>query len=95
MSPSKYAQEAIDTAEKYVKKELGMTGLPKTGSGPWPSNYIAELDETEELDAKVANYYQSLVGILHWMVELGRVDIITEALVLALHMALTREVWKM
>ena len=30
-----------------------------------------------------ANYYQHLIGVLHWMLELGRVDIITEVSILA------------
>ena len=31
------------------------------------------------------------MGVLHWIVELGQVDIITEVLTLASHMALPRE----
>ena len=31
-----------------------------------------------ELGPKEATYYQSLVGVLQWMIELGRVDMITE-----------------
>jgi len=91
LSPSKYVQEAVDTTLKYIKKEYDMNDFPKNGTGPWPNDFVAELDDSPELDPKRANYYQSLVGILHWMVELGRVDIITETSVLASHMALPRE----
>ena len=49
------------------------------------------MDTTDELDADLANYYQTQIGVLHWIVELGRVDIITEVSVLASHMALPRE----
>ena len=89
--PSKYVQEAIDTAEKYIQSEWGIDELPKTGSGPWPSDFVSETDESPELDPKRANYFQSLVKTMNWMVELGRVDIITETLVLALHMTMPRE----
>ena len=71
-------QEAISNVEKYIKEQWGIDRLPKSGAGPWPSGYDADTDESEELDSKRANYYQSLVGILHWMVELGHVDMITE-----------------
>ena len=60
-------------------------------SGPWPTDYASELDETPELSPAIANYYQSEVGVLHWIVELGRVDIITEVSILASHMAMPRE----
>jgi len=46
---------------------------------------------TPELDAKRANYYQPQVGVLHWIVKIGRVDIITEVSNLASHMAMPRK----
>ena len=91
LSPTKYINEALATAAAYVKKEYGIDKFPKTGSGPWPNGYVPETDESKELDPKKANYYQSIVGIMNWIVELGRVDIITEVSTLASHMALPRE----
>ena len=52
--------------------------LKKKASGPWPSDYSAELDATAELTPEMANYFQSQIGILRWCVEIGRTDIITE-----------------
>jgi hypothetical protein len=50
------------------------------------------MDTTPVLDAKLASYYQSqIAGVLHWIVELGRVDIITEVSLLASAMAMPRE----
>jgi hypothetical protein len=47
---------------------------------------------TEELGPEDVNYFQSLIGILRWTVELGRIDmIITEVSKLASHMALPRQ----
>ena len=37
--------------------------------------YRPELDRTAELDPKRANYFQGLIGVLRWIVELGRIDI--------------------
>jgi hypothetical protein len=42
------------------------------------SGYLPELDVTPELKPDLASYYQSLIGVLRWAVELGRVDIIVE-----------------
>lgn len=91
MSPSKYVQEAVRNAEVYLGKNFGGRKLPKRATAPWPRDYFAETDTTPELDAKSASYYQSQIGILHWIVELGRVDIITEVSLLASCMALPRE----
>ena len=90
MSPSKYIQDAVKNVEaRLASKQLS---LPKRVTYPWPSPaYDAQTDETDELDPVEANYYQAQVGVLHWIVELGRVDIITEVATLASHMALPRQ----
>jgi hypothetical protein len=38
-----------------------------------------------------ATYYMSQIGVLRWMVELGRVDIITEVSMLASQLAFPRD----
>ena len=53
--------------------------------------YRAEIDISPELDATDAAYYQSLIGMLRWMVELGRVDITTEVAMLSSYLVLPRE----
>ena len=58
------------------------------------ANYRAELDVSAELSPGDASYYQSLIGVLRWIVELGRVDICLEVSVLSSHLALPRE-WHM
>ena len=55
------------------------------------NEYRAEIDISPELDATDAANYQSLIGILQWMVELGRVDITTEVSMLSSCLALPRE----
>ena len=44
-----------------------------------------------ELDAADASYYQSLIGVLRWIVELGRVDICCEVSMLSSCLALPRQ----
>ena len=45
---------------------------------PMKSNYRPEIDITKELGEDESSYYQSLIGVLRWIVELGRVDICCE-----------------
>ena len=58
---------------------------------PIQTIYRPELDVTPELNSTDATYYQSLIGILRWMVELGRIDICLEVSMMSSHLALPRE----
>jgi hypothetical protein len=55
------------------------------------STYKPKLDGSPELDAEKANFYQSQVGVLQWIIEMGRLDITMEVSMLAAHMAAPRE----
>jgi hypothetical protein len=55
------------------------------------SGYEPNLDVTPELDAERSSLYQSQIGVLRWMVEIGQVDILTDVSVLSSHLALPRE----
>jgi hypothetical protein len=52
--------------------------------------YRPELDATPELSPQEAAHYQSLIGILRWIVELGRVDICLEVSMMSSHLVLPR-----
>ena len=65
--------------------------LPKKTPSPMTTDYCAEISVSPELNAADAAYYQSLVGFVRWMVELGRVDICTEVSMLSSCLALPRE----
>ena len=79
----------MKNVEDYRRKN-GLGPLHKSKS-PWPSNYRPETDITPELEPKQASYYQSLIGILRWIVELGRADIVMETSAMASMMAMPRE----
>ena len=55
------------------------------------TSYRPELDVSPELNASDAVYYMSLIGVLRWIVELGRVDVCLECSLLSSHLALPRE----
>jgi hypothetical protein len=65
--------------------------LPHNAPNPLSSGYRPELDVTPELGEADASYYHTLVGILRWIVELGRVDIDVEVSMMSSHLALPRE----
>jgi len=88
-SSSQYVQAAVKNVEDY-RKRADLGPLLKTKS-PWPTNYRPESDITPELTPKKASYYQSLIGVLRWIVELGRGDLAMEVSAMASMMALPRE----
>lgn len=55
------------------------------------SDYRPELDKSSELDPTRANYFQGLIGVLRWIVELGRIDIAVSVSMLSRYLANPRE----
>jgi hypothetical protein len=88
-SASQYVQEAVKNLEMQLE-ERGVK-LTVKASAPIASGYRPELDVSPELDPDDASHYQSLIGILRWIVELGRIDICCEVSMLSSHLALPRE----
>jgi hypothetical protein len=89
-SPSKYIQEAVWNAEAYYTERF-QSKFPNKVSSPFATGYRPEMDITKELNTEDASYYQSQIGVLRWIVEIGRIDIITEVSLLASQMAMPRE----
>jgi hypothetical protein len=50
-------------------------------------DYCPEMDISDPLDPKYLLFYQHLIGVMRWMVELGRVDIATKISLLSSHLA--------
>ena len=49
--------------------------MPNMADTPLTTTYIPELDVSRSLNVDDSSYYQSLIGILRWIVELGQVDV--------------------
>ena len=73
MSSDKYIGNAVANVELELAKIDKK--LSTKASTPLASGYRPELDVSPLLNADRANYFQNLIGILRWAVELGRVDI--------------------
>ena len=86
----------MQTAVKNVETRMAEVNdarwqLPTKTDTPLKASYCPELDVSPELDTANAAYYQSLIGVLRWIVELGRVDVYLEVSMMSSHIALPRE----
>lgn len=86
---SQYVQAAVQNVETYLRDRH--LQLPPKALSPLPTGYRPEIDVTLALNTKDAAHYQSLIGILRWIVELGRIDICCEVSLMSSHLALPRE----
>ena len=79
---------------RNFKAYLSMKGEALTYRAPTPllNTYQPDIDTSEEIGPKEASYYQSLIAILFWIVELGRMDICMKVSMRASHLALPRRV---
>jgi hypothetical protein len=92
ISSSNYTKKAIEEVERELATaEYGFTCLPKRVRTPLAGDYRPELDPTPELNDKKQNYYQGLIGILRWICELGRLDIIMPVSLMSRYLAQGRE----
>ena len=89
MSSEKYVKQAVSD----VEQELSHVDrcLPTRVATPLSQGYRPELDQSRELDAKRGQYYQSLIGVLRWVCELGRVDILVAVSMLSRYLVSPRE----
>lgn len=85
MSSAKYVNAAIENVENKLKEQDKQ--LPKRADTPMVSNYRPEEDISAELQGADHTYFQELIGILRWAIELGRIDIMIEVSMLSVHLA--------
>ena len=83
----------MSSAVTEVERELSEIDMQLVTSvlAPTSQGYRAELEVTPELDAKRANYYQGLIGVLRWICELERIDIIVDVAMLSRFLAAPRQ----
>ena len=86
------AEKHVNASVKNVKEVLAKKGrrLPTKCYTPLATDYRPGLETSAELKADGVQYYQELIGVLRWAVELGRVDILLETLLMLTHLALPR-----
>jgi hypothetical protein len=90
MSSDDYVKAAVTNVENELFK-VGQRFTTRSGHTVMSQLYRPELDVSPVLGADKANYYQNLIGILQWAVELGRIDIFAQVSMLSQYLAQPRE----
>lgn len=91
MSARKYVQESIKNVKRMLEEDGGFTLTTHKSSSPIPTNYKPELDVTPELTDDMASRYSQLIGILRWMCEIGRIDMLHEVAIMSQYLANPRQ----
>jgi hypothetical protein len=76
-APKKYILRVLDTFERLFGKQ------PKQYVAPLEGGDHPELDDLELLEIEGIKVYQSLIGALQWVIQIGRFDITTHVMTLS------------
>ena len=90
-SAPKYVQEAMSNSESYFNEYLQGRKFVTKIIHVFKSEYDPLMDLSADPASIFLNYYQTQIGVLRWMVELGMIDIITEVFMLTSQFALPQE----
>jgi hypothetical protein len=91
MSPSKYVQQAVKNCATHLEEFDGRYQIPKRANNPFPTDYNADTVTSEPPTPGYASFFMHLIGVMRWMVEIGRIDIATEVSILSSYLAYPRE----
>ena len=89
MSSDTYVQRAVRDVETEL--DLIQKKLPTKCVTPFSCGYRPELDGSKELDGERTNYFQGLIGVLRWICELGRIDILVPVSLMSRYLVSPRE----
>ena len=96
MGSQTYTKRAVKNLKERLRKdgfEFNKKLSDPAISAPQPFsnvNYRPELDTSDECNNEQISFYQNLIGILRWLVELGRIDIGYEVSVLSRYLVQPR-----
>ncbi len=92
LSPSKYVIQAVKNCQLHLTEKLaGKYSIPARADNPFSVDYDPSTDQSDILDPDCSSFYQHLIGVMRWMVELGRIDIATEVSMLSSYLACPHE----
>ena len=96
MSSDQYVKESVKNVKARLKESgfqynKQLSSVEYSPKQPFSSlSYQPELDTTTACNSEEHTYFQNLIGILRWIVELGRIDIHYEVAVLSKYLASPR-----
>ena len=88
MSSKDYVKLMVENAQESLKRDG--KGLSNKAVTPMMSGYSPEIDESDELGPEEITFYQEIIGMLRWAIEIGRVDIHMEVSLLSSYQASPR-----
>ena len=78
MSPAKYVHQAVRNCLIHLSFNYGgKYRMPKKAENLVKLSYDPGLDTSPELDPDAASCFLTIIGVLRWMIELKRINIIT------------------
>ena len=88
MSPLKYVHEDAKNCAKHVKDNFpGKYTFSAHSENPFVMGCEDVMETSKDLYPSEASYFQSIIGVMRWMVEIGRIDIATEVSLISYHLA--------
>ena len=96
MGSATYIKNAVKNVKVRLKEDgfqynSKLSSVEYSARQPFSAvEYRPELDTSLECNDEQINFYQNLIGVLRWIVELGRIDIAFETAVLSQYLAYPR-----
>jgi hypothetical protein len=88
LSPSKYVVQAVKNCQLHLTEKLAWKySIPARADNQFPVDYDPSTDLSDLFDPDYSSFYQHLIGVMRWMVELGHIDIATEVSMLSSYLA--------
>ena len=78
MSANDYVKAACANVVTMLEKDGLKLATWRQAKRPYHEKYRPKVDLNDEVNGKLTNIYQQLIGILRWSVKLGRLDIHVE-----------------
>ena len=78
--PERYVKESVANVDNYLTKlvDARWQFTKKKSDNPFVRYYAPEMDKTPDLVQELASCYQHFIGVLRWVVEIGRANKITK-----------------
>ena len=85
-----YCEAVIANMENTLTDDGKILSHYGDGMRPYPSSFHPEIDTSPELDENGVHEYQQHIGVLRWVIELVRIDIMIDVSCLLQHMCAPR-----
>jgi hypothetical protein len=92
VSPLKYIVQVVKNCQLHLTEKLTRKhSIPSRADNLFPIDYDPSTDLFDILDPECFSFYQHLIGVMKWMVELGCIDISTKVSMLSSYLACPHE----